>query len=220
MTGEAGGKLLLFGEHAAVYGRPAAGLGVPWKLRLRFVPAREGDRAGPASEHLRDACRRIGVDAPPAGALEVHSQIPLGVGLGSSAALCVALARAVGDAAAAWRGLWDAAHRAEHAFHGSPSGIDTGLALLGGVHRFTPRCPGGVPSAQPIAAQPIHVVAGLVPRRGDTAAHVASVRQRMEAGRCRGPVGDRPPRCDRRAGVPAAGFGGPRSGDPPGRPGR
>lgn len=183
MTGQAAGKLLLFGEHAAVYGRPAVGLGVPWSLRLRFVPAREGDETGAAAERLRDACRRLGIDAPPAGALEVRSEIPFGVGLGSSAALCVALARAVGGAAAApgERELWDRAHRAEHAFHGTPSGIDTGLALLGGVQRFTPAGP-GVPSAQPIAVQRIHLVAGFVPRRGDTAAHVAAVRQRMQAG--------------------------------------
>ncbi len=181
MTGEAAGKLLLFGEHAAVYGRPAVGLGVPWSLRLRFVPAREGDETGAAAERLRDACRRIGIDAPAAGALEVRSEIPFGVGLGSSAALCVALARAVGGAAGE-RELWDIAHRAEHAFHGSPSGIDTGLALLGGVQRFTPARPGSVPTARPIAAQRIHLVAGFVPRRGDTAAHVAAVRQRMQAG--------------------------------------
>ena len=183
MTGQATGKLLLFGEHAAVYGRPAVGLGVPWSLRLRFVPARAGDETGAAAERLRDACRRIGIDAPPAGALEVRSEIPFGVGLGSSAALCVALARAVGGAAASGeRELWDSAHRAEHAFHGSPSGIDTGLALLGGVQRFMPSGPGSVPSAQPIAVQRIHLVAGFVPRRGDTAAHVAAVRQRMQAG--------------------------------------
>lgn len=184
MTGQAAGKLLLFGEHAAVYGRPAVGLGVPWSLRLRFVPAREGDETGTAAERLRDACRRIGIGAPPAGALEVRSEIPFGVGLGSSAALCVALARAVGGAAAASgeRELWDRAHRAEHAFHGSPSGIDTGLALLGGVQRFMPAGPGSVPAAQPIAVHRIHLVAGFVPRRGDTASHVAAVRERMQAG--------------------------------------
>ena len=182
MTGQAAGKLLLFGEHAAVYGRPAVGLGVPWSLRLRFVPAREGDETGAAAERLRDACRRIGIDAPPAGALEVRSEIPFGVGLGSSAALCVALARAVGGAASGECELWDVAHRAEHAFHGSPSGIDTGLALLGGVQRFTPAGPGRVPAARPVAVQRIHLVAGFVPRRGDTAAHVAAVRQRMQAG--------------------------------------
>ena len=184
MTGQAAGKLLLFGEHAAVYGRPAVGLGVPWSLRLRLVPAREGDETGAAAERLRDACRRLGIDAPPAGALEVRSEIPFGVGLGSSAALCVALARAVGGASAVSgeRELWDIAHRAEHAFHGSPSGIDTGLALLGGVQRFTPAGPGSVPAAQPVAVQRIHLVAGFVPRRGDTAAHVTAVGQRMQAG--------------------------------------
>lgn len=184
MTGEARGKLLLFGEHAAVYGRPAVGLGVPWRLRLRFLPAHEGDETDAAAERLCDACRRIGADAPLAGALEARSEIPFGVGLGSSAALCVALARAMGGAAApsGERELWAVAHRAEHAFHGSPSGIDTGLALLGGVQRFAPAEPGSVPAAQPIAVRRIHLVAGFVPRRGDTAAHVAAVRQRMLAG--------------------------------------
>ena len=184
MTGEAGGKLLLFGEHAAVYGRPAVGLGVPWRLQLGFAPAREGDEAEQSAERLRDACHRIGVDSPPAGALEVRSEIPFGVGLGSSAALCVALARAVGDSEAArsGRALWEVAHRAEHAFHGSPSGIDTGLALLGGLQRFTPVGPGSLPAAQEIAVRELSLVAGFVPRRGDTAAHVAAVRRRMQAG--------------------------------------
>lgn len=182
MTGEAHGKLLLFGEHAAVYGRPAVGLGLPWRLRLRFLQARDGDETGMATERLRDACRRIGAGVPLAGALEVRSDIPFGVGLGSSAALCVALARAAGAAAASGeRKLWGVAHRAEHAFHGSPSGIDTGLALLGGVQRFAPAGSGNVPAARPIAAQRIHLVTGFVSRRGDTAAHVAAVRQRMQA---------------------------------------
>lgn len=192
MTGAAGGKLLLFGEHAAVYGRPAVGVGVPWRLQLRFTAARAGDEPAdePASaERLRDACRRIGAGAPPAGTLEVRSEIPLGVGLGSSAALCVALARAVALAPAAGRAaargersLWSIAHRAEHAFHGSPSGIDTGLALLGGVRRFTLPAPGRLPAAHAIVVQGLYLIAGFVPRRGDTAAHVAAVRRRMRAG--------------------------------------
>lgn len=184
MTGAAGGKLLLFGEHAAVYGRPAVGVGVPWRLQLRFSAARAGDESGDespaAAERLRDACRRIG-GAPTAGALEVRSELPLGVGLGSSAALCVALARAVASTRGG-RSLWSVAHRAEHAFHGSPSGIDTGLALLGGVRRFTPPAPGRLPTAHAIAVQGLYLIAGFVPRRGDTAAHVAAVRRRMEAG--------------------------------------
>lgn len=183
MTGAAGGKLLLFGEHAAVYGRPAVGVGVPWRLQLRFAAARAGDESPASAERLRDACRRIGAGAPPAGTLEVRSEIPLGVGLGSSAALCVALARAAGRAAARGeRSLWSIAHRAEHAFHGSPSGIDTGLALLGGVRRFTLPAPGRLPAAHAIAVQGLYLIAGFVPRRGDTAAHVAAVRRRMQAG--------------------------------------
>ena len=180
MTGAATGKLLLFGEHAAVYGLPALGLGVPWGLRVRFVAPREGDEGGAAAARLRDACDRIGAMPPPSGALAVRSEIPFGVGLGSSAALCVALARAVGGGAE--RDPWGAAHRAEHAFHGSPSGIDTGLAVLGGVQRFTAAEAGRPPAAQPLAVPELFLVVGYVPRAGDTAAHVAAVRRRMQAG--------------------------------------
>lgn len=185
--GEAGGKLLLFGEHAAVYGRPAVGIGAPWRLRLRLTPLRAGDRphaeaARPDVARLHAAWRRIGAGGAPGGvALEVRSEIPFGVGLGSSAALCVALARAASPEQDA-RSTWSAAHRAEHAFHGSPSGIDTGLALLGGVQRFTPTAPGRPPDAHALAVRGLYLIAGFVPRRGDTAALVAAVRRRMQAG--------------------------------------
>lgn len=181
MTGEAGGKLLLFGEHAAVYGRPAVGIGLPWRLRLRFTAPRPGGEPHAEAERLRAAWRRIGPGALPGGTAEVRSEIPFGVGLGSSAALCAALARAASPDGGA-RSLWGAAHRAEHAFHGSPSGIDTGLALLGGAQRFTPPAPGQLPAAQAIAVRGFHLIAGFVPRRGDTAALVAAVRRRLQAG--------------------------------------
>lgn len=180
MNGEAMGKILLFGEHAAVYGRPAVGLGLPWRLEARFTGTRAGDEAGLASVRLRDACQRIGVMTPPESTLEVRSGIPPGVGLGSSAALCVALARAVGAEDSC--DLWDVAHRAEHAFHGSPSGIDTGLAILGGVQRFMWASVDGVPMAKPVVAQGLFLVVGYVPRVGGTAVHVAAVQRRMQVG--------------------------------------
>ncbi|MFP4154003.1 MAG: hypothetical protein ACLFSV_14245, partial [Alkalispirochaeta sp.] len=39
MNVSAPGKLLLFGEHAAVYGHPAVGVTLPFTLTLRCVPA-------------------------------------------------------------------------------------------------------------------------------------------------------------------------------------
>lgn len=159
-TGAAPGKVILFGEHAAVYGRPALaaalgrGLGatvepdpqgpvmhIPaWGQHIRLGANGEGgfeslSRALASALHLADLrtpeTRRL--------AVTLDGELPPSVGLGSSAALSVALLRALG----AFRGrpftqdeLLAAAFELETIFHGTPSGVDHTVAALGGVLRF------------------------------------------------------------------------------------
>ena len=181
-TGSATGKLLLFGEHAAVYGYPALGISLPWRLVLKISPEPGGglDAHPPLPEQLTAM-----FGAPSLHALvEIRSQIPVALGFGSSAALCVAAERALAaatqplGAAAAWYG----AHDRERVFHGTPSGADTGLAAVPGVGYLTWERSVALPRYQPVPAAELHLVVAAVPRRGDTRAHVAAVAQRMRAG--------------------------------------
>ena len=189
-------KLLLFGEHAAVYAHPAVGLSLDTALRVRLDPHPESPR-GWRFEGVREEDRepilrvlalldqlsgqgrenhRIG------GTVELESRIPRGLGFGSSASLCVALAVAVG----AWRGesdsrrIWEWAHRAEELFHGTPSGIDTGLALLGGLYSFRPDPP-RLPAAERLAGLALHLVVGAVPRRASAGALIGALREKVLA---------------------------------------
>ena len=198
-TGSATGKLLLFGEHAAVYGHPALGISLPWRLELKIGPFSEMGRAETSRVETGRGESRRGVDALPPlpeqlaamlgtprlhGLVEIRSQIPVALGFGSSAALCVAAERALAGAAqrhtaaAAWRG----AHERERVFHGTPSGADTGLAAVAGTGYLTWESGGGLPRHEPVPAAELHLVVAAVPRRGDTRAHVAAVAQRMRAG--------------------------------------
>ena len=191
MAGRATGKLLLFGEHAAVYGHPALGISLPWTLELKIIPLAENGHAG----SLRAIETLPSLPSPVVAMLavphlhavvEVRSQIPIGLGFGSSAALCVAAERALTSAAvlplsavAVWRG----AHERERVFHGTPSGADTGLAAYPGIGFLTwERGGGGLPRYEPVPAAEVHLVVAAVPRRGDTRAHVAAVAQRVHAG--------------------------------------
>ena len=128
--------MLLFGEHAAVYGHPALGVSLPWTLELKIIPVADAGHAGSrrATEPLPALPEQVAamLAVPHLHAVvEIRSQIPIGLGFGSSAALCVAAERALTSAAVpppsaatAWRG----AHERERVFHGTPSGADTGLA--------------------------------------------------------------------------------------------
>ena len=100
--------------------------------------------------------------------VRIDSDVARGVGFGSSAALCGALARAAlahaGAAAEQDDRAWSLAHDAERLFHGTPSGIDTGLALMNGMHAFLPRAP-RLPVREPFLTAPVHLVVAAVPRR-------------------------------------------------------
>ncbi len=149
--GDASGKVILFGEHAVVYGSPAIAAGIERGAHAsatRFVGGpsilRIGDRelvADPSGEDdLSRAFHALLDMSPtlPAMRVEASSGLPAGGGLGSSAALGVAIARAAQALVGADDNLALARSAAwERVFHGNPSGIDATAAARGGIFRYS-----------------------------------------------------------------------------------
>jgi mevalonate kinase len=142
------GKVILFGEHAVVYGRPAVAAPVS-HIRARAVIERIDERGVWISAPdlgLQGWLSQAGPDDPLAAALRlveaqldgieltgfsltVQSDIPIAGGLGSGAAISVAVIRAL----VAYLGLGEQfdserisklAYEVERIHHGNPSGID------------------------------------------------------------------------------------------------
>jgi mevalonate kinase len=157
------GKVILVGEHAVVYGVPAiaVGVGVAATASARVgqqssltIGIRRWDLA--ARETLGTAEARAfgaliaavaGAGLAPQIEAEVQLHQPSGVGLGASAAIGVALARAVSDALgkpSAERPAAEilaAAQAWENVFHGKASGVDAATAYHGGCLWFRPAEP-------------------------------------------------------------------------------
>jgi len=92
-SGSAPGKVILFGEHAVVFGQPATAVAV--NLRTEVDARQHGEwRVDGASlddpkyAYVRAAVRRAWEGDPLQ--LEIRSMLPLGAGMGSSAAVTVA----------------------------------------------------------------------------------------------------------------------------------
>jgi mevalonate kinase len=153
MSGVACGKVILLGEHAVVYGVPALAVGIdrgarataralekgPSTLLVRGwnVTVRDNEEEHDLARAFRALLDASRDDDPtlPAFAVEVEADLPPGGGLGCSAAIGVAIARAVhpgvGD-----DGLQERAMAWERVFHGNPSGVDAAVSALGGCVFF------------------------------------------------------------------------------------
>lgn len=204
-VGQGAGKLLLFGEHAAVYGYPALGMALPWETRVSLAPSGKHEWELPEllpeeGTNLRKLIDFITAHFPAVKKLggmkvTIESDIPISMGFGSSAALCVAVVKALVILVAGKvlpermaRGLsrpldlvWKLANRAERIFHGKPSGIDTGLSLMGDIRSFE-FAGRGLPRNEALQAHPFYLVVGGVPRESNTRALVGSIAGRMAAG--------------------------------------
>lgn len=189
---KAHGKLLFFGEHAAVHGYSAVGASLPWTLEVQYCPDADSGwmisgilpQEEPALllliERMSEKHELLGWSRPTPGRLHIQSQLPAGAGFGSSGALCAALARVLSPRAV-HEEIWEIAHDGEVLFHGSPSGIDTGLALEKGLLAFGPRPP-RLPSCRFLAGFPMTLIVGALRREGETRTLVASLGARLKSG--------------------------------------
>jgi len=112
----------------------------------------------------------------------VEGAIPAGSGLGSSAALSVAMVRGVyrffGETISE-DDVVESALTLERVFHGNPSGVDHNVIARGGLLWFQ-RHESGPPTVTPIASpRPLRVVLALSGRHAGTASAVEALRARM-----------------------------------------
>jgi mevalonate kinase len=178
------GKVILLGEHAVVHGQPAIVASIERGVRVTVVP-RPGGATGTSlaardprlADAIRLAARLSGVED--GFDVEVEGDLPVAMGLGSSAALAVALLRAL--AASTGRALDDAsaarnAHEIERLFHGTPSGVDGTAAAYGGVLWFEAGREPGHARITLAAPLPLLVVLSRTPHT--TARTVGGLRER------------------------------------------
>lgn len=129
--GSAAGKVIVLGEHAVVYGKRALALPIPHAVTAK-VTAATGDIDPYRRAILERLREELALDVEEFG-VEVSCRLPLGMGLGSSAAIAVAIIRAVSSAHDL--GLDDdrvnsIALSCEELAHGTPSGIDNTIATF------------------------------------------------------------------------------------------
>ena len=186
------GKVILLGEHAVVYGHPALAVPLSLGVTARGSPAEQCELGGlpeltAAQRRMLDAAFDAVASATgrPAVRIALSSSLPVSMGLGSSAALAVAVSRLLLDASgteATPARVLALALRMEEAFHGTPSGVDHTVSAHAApllYRRADPARPGGRGRVRRvrIGARATLVLALVGPRRG-TQETVAALRRR------------------------------------------
>jgi hydroxymethylglutaryl-CoA reductase len=189
------GKAILLGEHAVVYGRHAIAAPIPLAIKALVEDCDEGIhlliprwgveyRLATNPSERRSFERPAGVVLDQLGLtkrpmkIEVFPEVPRGMGLGGSAAMAVAIVRALDKHFKL--GLKDEdvnrlAFESEKMAHGNPSGLDNTLACYGKALVFRA---GDPPLVEPLnIREPIPAVIGITGFEGLTATTVGRVRE-------------------------------------------
>lgn len=207
VTASAPGKTILFGEHAVVYGKPAIAaavdrrayvkiekredtrthvnveeLGVSGYLNLKkgTIELEKGElgRKG-ILEYVIRSLMKTGTDD--GVEVTINLDIPIGAGLGSSAAVTVATilsSSTINNIKLTMDEIAKIAHQVELEVQGAASPIDTTLSTHGGIIYLSRE-------AEEIVQMDINseipIVIGYTSKRGNTGKMVESVRLKMES---------------------------------------
>lgn len=130
-SGVACGKVILLGEHGVVYGRHALALPIPAAVAVTLTESATLVHEFPA-EFVDLLLRELGIENTN-WRISVESRLPFGKGLGSSAAVAVAIIRAFNgqlDLGLDDQRVNAIAFESEKLAHGTPSGIDNTLSTF------------------------------------------------------------------------------------------
>ncbi|MBN1169401.1 mevalonate kinase [Candidatus Micrarchaeota archaeon] len=141
---EAGGKIILYGEHFVVHGAPAIAAGISNKSVVKIKKAGENSivteqKVVPETSVVSIQNILDSMAIKDKYKVHLEGNLPTYGGLGSSAAFCVALVKAIAedhDLGLNREQINRHAYEGEKAFHGDPSGIDNTVAAYGGIVEF------------------------------------------------------------------------------------
>jgi mevalonate kinase len=193
------GKVILFGEHAVVYGRPAIAAPVS-QVRATALITPSPDTAihliAP-DMNLAMTLSEAGEENPLAAAvrqvassyqllpftLTVTSQIPIASGMGSGAAITAAIIRALAHylglpAANEW--VSDLTYEVEKLYHGTPSGIDNTVVTYEQLVYFVRQQPQNRIETFRVA-RPLHLLIADTGIRSSTKSVVIDVHRQWQA---------------------------------------
>jgi len=184
MIASAPGKIILFGEHAVVYGKHALVSAINKRCRVKVKRAEDfriKSQIGITGldfkihPYVSFAVKRFGEVVNIKGAeIEIESEIPIGSGLGSSAAVIVATIKALSaefDVDLSKEEIFEMAKKVEIDVQGRASGIDPFISTYGGAWLFPERLKVEVPFSffvfnlgEKSTAEMVSKVAGLKER--------------------------------------------------------
>ncbi|MHC1582772.1 MAG: mevalonate kinase [Candidatus Syntropharchaeia archaeon] len=189
VTGRGNGKIILFNEHFVVYGVPAIASSIDRYVEAEIADSdtvtifderinRTNDPLEKRILEVMSSKMNIDLNKNPIKVI-IRGDIPLGSGLGASAATCVAIARALSKyfkLDLSDEEINSIAYEGERIYHGNPSGIDNTVATFGGVIWFER----GKKAERINIGKPLHIIIGNTGVRASTKKAIEKVRRNRE----------------------------------------